>query len=54
MLDNDTAIAKTVNGFKKKLEREQAKKMGLYMDECLPDPEAITDSEEASMQVSSS
>jgi len=29
MLDNDSVMAKTVNGFKNKLERERAKKMGL-------------------------
>jgi len=29
MLDNDSVMAKTVNGFKTKLERERAKKMGL-------------------------
>ena len=32
MLDNDTVMAKTVNGFKTKLERERAKKMGLFFD----------------------
>jgi len=32
MLDNDSVMAKTVNGFKTKLEREQAKKMGLFLD----------------------
>jgi len=32
MLDNDSVIAKTVNGFKTKLERERAKKMGLFLD----------------------
>jgi len=30
MLDNDSVMAKTVNGFKTKLER--AKKMGLFLD----------------------
>ena len=29
MLDNDSLMAKTVNGFKTRLEREQAKKTGL-------------------------
>ena len=32
MLDNDFVMAKTVNGFKTKLERERAKKMGLFLD----------------------
>jgi len=32
MLDNDSVMAKTVNGFKTKLERERAKKMGLFSD----------------------
>jgi len=32
MLDNDSLTAKTVNGFKTKLERERAKKMGLLLD----------------------
>jgi len=32
MLDNDSVMAKTVNGFKTKLEREWAKKMGLFLD----------------------
>jgi len=32
MLDNDSVTAKTVNGLKTKLEREQAKKMGLFLD----------------------
>jgi len=33
MLDNDSVTAKTVNGFKTKLERERAKKkMGLFWD----------------------
>ena len=32
MLDNDSVTAKTVNGFKTKLERERAKKMGLFLD----------------------
>ena len=32
MLDNDSVMAKTVNGFKTKLERERAKKMGLFLD----------------------
>jgi len=32
MLDNDSVMAKTVNGFKTKLEREGAKKMGLFLD----------------------
>jgi len=30
MLDNDSLMAKIVNGFKTKLERERAKKMGLF------------------------
>jgi len=34
MLDNDSVMAKTVNGFKTKLERERAKKMGLFLDWC--------------------
>ena len=34
MLDNDSVMAKTVNGFKTKLERERAKKMGLFLDSC--------------------
>jgi len=29
-MDNDSVMAKTVNGFKTKLERERAKKMGLF------------------------
>ena len=32
MLDNDSVMAKTVNGFKTELERERAKKMGLFLD----------------------
>ena len=32
ILDNDSVMAKTVNGFKTKLERERAKKMGLFLD----------------------
>jgi len=32
MLDNDSVTAKTVNGFKTELERERAKKMGLFLD----------------------
>ena len=32
MLDNDSVMAKTVIGFKTKLERERAKKMGLFLD----------------------
>ena len=31
MLDNDSVMARTVNGFKTKLERERAKKMGLFL-----------------------
>ena len=30
MLENNSVMAKTVNGFKTKLERERAKKMGLF------------------------
>ena len=30
MLDDDSVMAKTVNGFKTKLERERAKKMGMF------------------------
>jgi len=30
MLNNDSVATKTVNGFKTKLERERAKKMGLF------------------------
>jgi len=43
MLDNDSVMAKTVNGFKTKLERERAKKMGLFLDRCLLDLEAVTE-----------
>ena len=33
MLDNDSVMAKTtVNGFKTKLERKRAKKMGIFLD----------------------
>ena len=32
MLDNDSLKAKTVNGFKTELERERAKKTGLFLD----------------------
>jgi len=32
MLDNDSVMARTVNGFKTKQERERAKKMGLFLD----------------------
>jgi len=32
MLDNDIVIAKTINNFKTKLERECAVKMGLLLD----------------------
>jgi len=39
MLDNDSVMAKTVNGFKTKLER--AKKMGQFLDGCLLDLEAV-------------
>jgi len=42
MLDNDSAMAKTVNGFKTKLERERAKKMALFLDWCPLDFEAVT------------
>ena len=42
MLDNDSLTAKTVNGFKTKLERERAKKMGLLLDCCLLDLETVT------------
>ena len=31
-IDNDSVMAKTVNGFKTKLERGRAKKMGLFLD----------------------
>jgi len=43
MLDNDSVMAKTVNGFKTKLEWERAKKMGLFLDWCLLDLEAVTE-----------
>ena len=36
-------MAKTVNGFKTKLERERAKKMGLFLDWCPLDFEAVTE-----------
>jgi len=36
-------MAKTVNGFKTKLEWERAKKMGLFLDWCLLDLEAVTE-----------
>jgi len=42
MLDNDSVMAKTVNGFKTKLERERAKKMGLFLDGCPLDLGALT------------
>jgi len=42
MLDNDFVMAKTVNGFKTKLERERAKKMGLFLNWCLLDLGAVT------------
>jgi len=32
MLDDDSVMAKTVNGFKTKLEWERAKKLGLFLD----------------------
>ena len=32
MLENNSVMAKTVNGFKTKLKRERAKKMGLFLD----------------------
>jgi len=32
MLDNDSAMTKMINSFKTKLERERAKKMGLFLD----------------------
>jgi len=32
MLDTDSLTAKTVNGFKTKLERERAKKISLFLD----------------------
>ena len=41
MLDNDSVMAKTVNGFKTK--RERAKKMGLFLDWCLLDLEAMAE-----------
>ena len=43
MLDNDSVMAKTVNGFRTKLERERTKKMGLFLDWCLLDLEAVTE-----------
>ena len=43
MLDNDSVMARTVNGFKTKLERERAKKMGLYLDWRPLDFEAVTE-----------
>jgi len=43
MLDNDSVMAKTVNGLKTKLERERAKKMGMFLDWCLLDLEAVTE-----------
>jgi len=43
MRDNDSVMAKTVNGFKTKLERERAKKMGLFLDWCLLGLEAVTE-----------
>jgi len=42
MLDNDSEMAKTVNGFKTKLKRERAKNMGLFLDWCLLDLGAVT------------
>ena len=42
MMDDDTVTARTVNGFKSKLEKERTKKMGLFMDWCRLDPEAVT------------
>ena len=42
MLDNDSATAKTVNGFRTGLERERAKKTGLFLDWRLLDLEAAT------------
>ena len=42
MLDNDSVMEKIVNGFKTKLERERAKKMGLFSDWCLLDLGAVT------------
>jgi len=38
MLDDNTVTAKTINDFKSNLEKERAKKMGLFM----LDPKAIT------------
>jgi len=32
MLDNDSVMASTVNGFKTKLERERGKKISLFLD----------------------
>jgi len=32
MLDQDTVSAKSVNGFKSKLESERKRKMGLFLD----------------------
>ena len=32
MLDDNTVTAKTIYGFKSKLKKERAKKMGLFMD----------------------
>jgi len=43
MLDNDSVMAKTVNGFKTRLEREQAKKTGLFLDWCLLDLEVVAE-----------
>jgi len=40
MLDSDSVTAKTVNGFETKLERERAKKTGLFLDGRLLDLEA--------------
>ena len=41
ILDNDSVTAKAVNGFKTKLERKRAKKLGLFLG-CLMDLEAVT------------
>ena len=43
MLDDTTVTAKTVNGFKTKLEMERKMKMGLFLDWSPLDLEVVTD-----------
>jgi len=43
LLDDITADAKTANGFKSKLEKEWVEKLGLFVDWCSLDSQAVTE-----------